>query len=126
MVMNTAGDELSLEAKDLEEDLNPLPARFYNLLRDADKPLLDGCKKHTKLSAVTQLFNLTSDFFMSESCYERMIVIIKSMLPDSKRLPNNFYRSKRMVRELGLEYQKIDAYPNYCQLYYKEYNEKKI
>ncbi|KAL4327715.1 hypothetical protein AHAS_Ahas13G0127800 [Arachis hypogaea] len=53
-------------------------------------------------AAVTQLVNLKSEFNMSESCYNRMIAIIKSMLPESEKLPEDFYRSKTMIQELGL------------------------
>lgn len=42
------------------------------------------------------------------------------MLSESKRLLENVYRSKRMVNELGLGYEKIDTCPNHCMLYYKE------
>jgi hypothetical protein len=105
MVIDAMGDDLS-EDQNLEEDPNPSASKFYTLLRDADEPLWVGCHKHTKLSAVTQLLNLKSEFNMSESCYDRMIVIIKSMLPETEKLPENFYRSE-----------KIDACPNHCMLY---------
>jgi len=65
---------------EVEEDPNPSTAKFYNLLRDVDEPLWDGCKKHSKLSATTQLLNLKSKFTMSVNCYDRMISIIKNML----------------------------------------------
>jgi len=52
-----------------------------------------------------------------------MISIIKGMLPESERLPENLYSSKKMVNELGLGYEKINAYPNHCMLYYKENSE---
>ncbi|XP_027933729.1 uncharacterized protein LOC114189213 [Vigna unguiculata] len=111
---------------EVEEDPNPSAAKFYNLLRDVDEPLWDGCKKHSKLSATTQLLNLKSEFSMSVNCYDRMISIIKSMLPESERLPENLCRSKKMVSELGLGYEKIDACPNHCMLYYKENSDKKV
>ena len=55
---------------EVEEDPNPSTTKFYNLLRDVDEPLWDGCKKHSKLSATTQLLNLKSDFSMSVNCYD--------------------------------------------------------
>ncbi|KAK2420664.1 hypothetical protein QL285_031368 [Trifolium repens] len=119
------GDDLS-EDQNLEEDPNPSASKFYTLLRDADEPLWVGCHKHTKLSAVTQLLNLKSEFNMSESCYDRMIVIIKSMLPETEKLPENFYRSKKMVKDLGLGYEKIDACPNHCMLYDRENKDPKV
>ena len=120
MIIDALGSGVDSE-DDIEEESNTSAQKFYDLLKDADEPLWDGCKKHTILSAVTQLLNLKSEFNMSESCYDRMIVIIKSMLPDSERLPDNFYKTKRMVTDLGLGYEKIDACRNHCMLYYKEY-----
>ncbi|KAK2360765.1 hypothetical protein QL285_085995 [Trifolium repens] len=63
MVIDAMGDDLS-EDQNLEEDPNPSASKFYTLLRDADEPLWVGCHKHTKLSAVTQLLNLKSEFNM--------------------------------------------------------------
>nr|GMD15225.1 Transposase, Ptta/En/Spm, plant [Ipomoea batatas] len=36
---------------------NPSAREFFSLLNDADEALWDGCKKHSKLSAVSQLLN---------------------------------------------------------------------
>ncbi|XP_072076225.1 uncharacterized protein [Arachis hypogaea] len=123
MVIDAAGDNLNV-MKGLEEDPNPSASKFYKLLRSADEPLWDGYTKHTILSAVTQLVNLKSEFNMSESCYNRMVAIIKSMLPESEKLLEDFYRSKTMIQELRLGYDKIDACPNHCMLYYKETSDK--
>jgi len=68
---------------EVEEDPNPSTAKFFNLLKDVDEPLWDGCKRHTKLSTTTQLLNLKSEFNMSVNCYDQMISLIKGMLPDS-------------------------------------------
>ncbi|GAV79901.1 Transpos_assoc domain-containing protein, partial [Cephalotus follicularis] len=36
-----------------DELSNPNAKKFYDLLKDADEPLWNGCKKHTKLSMMT-------------------------------------------------------------------------
>ena len=61
-----------------------------------------GCEKHIRLSAVSQLLNLKSEFHMSESCFDRLLLLVKRMLPQSERLPSDFYRAKKMVNDLGL------------------------
>ncbi|KAJ7954436.1 Transposon protein, putative, CACTA, En/Spm sub-class [Quillaja saponaria] len=61
---------------------------------------------------------------MSETHYDRMMEIIKSMLPKIEKLPDNFYRSKKLVDELGLEYKQIHACPNDCTLYYDKDEDK--
>ena len=51
---------------------------------------------------MSQLLNLKSEFHMSESCFDRLLLLVKSMLPQSERLPADFYRAKKMVNDLGL------------------------
>lgn len=34
------------------------------------------------------------------------------------KLPSSFYESKKMIKRLGLSYDKIDACPNHCMLYW--------
>ena len=72
------------------------------------------------MSAVLQLLNLKSEFNLSQSCFDHMCSIVKSMLPKDEKLPQNFYRAKVMVNALGMRYQKIDACPNHCMLYFKD------
>jgi Transposase family tnp2 len=60
---------------------------------------------------------------MSQRCFNGMITLIKSMLPNGDKLPENFYQAKRLVRGLGMEYQKIDVCPNFCTLYYKSHKD---
>nr|XP_017239698.1 PREDICTED: uncharacterized protein LOC108212485 [Daucus carota subsp. sativus] len=57
---------------------------------------------------------------MSHECFESLLKAIKSMLPEVEKLPDNYYYCKKMVKKLGLGYQKIDACPNDCMLFYKE------
>jgi hypothetical protein len=80
MVIDAMADDLS-EDQNLDEDPNLPTLKFYTLIRDAHGPLWDGWHKPTKLSAMSRFLNLKSEFNMSESCYDQMIVIIKSMIP---------------------------------------------
>ncbi|XP_039115770.1 uncharacterized protein LOC120251277 [Dioscorea cayenensis subsp. rotundata] len=104
----------------MEEEPNPKASTFYSLLNDADEPLYEGCTKYSKLSALSQLLNLKSDFNMSEACFDRLMVMIKYMLPQDECLPNNFYRTKQKMKSLGMGYEKIDVCQNNCMLFYKE------
>ena len=61
---------------------------------------------------------------MSEACYNRMLLIIKSMLPEDEKLPEDFYQSKKIMKKLGLSYQKIDICSNFCMLYYMNDSQK--
>jgi hypothetical protein len=95
-------------------------ARFFDLLRDSDEPLWDGCTNHSKLSAVAQVFTIKSDHGLSEAGYDKIIEWARSILPERNRLKENFYAAKSVMKPLGLGYQKIDICPNFCMLYYLE------
>jgi len=40
------------EFPNIEEEPNTDATRFFDLLKDSDEPLWDGCTNHSKLSAV--------------------------------------------------------------------------
>ncbi|KAL9342279.1 hypothetical protein Peur_065604 [Populus x canadensis] len=104
----------------VEEEPNADAARFFDLLRDSDEPLWDGCTNHSKLSAVAQVFTIKSDHGLSEAGYDKIIEWAISILPEGNRLKENFNAAKYMMKPLGLGYQKIDICPNFCMLYYLE------
>jgi hypothetical protein len=89
-------------------------------LKDYDKPLWDGCTNHSKLSVVAHLFTVKSDYGLSEAGYDRILKWLRGILPEGNMLKENFYSANSMIKPLGLGYQKIDMFPNFCMLYYLE------
>jgi len=55
------------------EELNVDAARFFDLLKDSDEPLWDGCTNHNKLSVITQVFTIKSDHGLSEASYDKIM-----------------------------------------------------
>ncbi|XP_058076376.1 uncharacterized protein LOC131224956 [Magnolia sinica] len=49
-----------------------------------------------------------------------LLELLKEALPEGEMLPKSFYEMKKIIGELGLKYNKIDACPNDCMLYWKE------
>jgi len=111
------------EFPNVEEELNADAARFFDLLKDSDEPLWDGCTNHSKLLVVAQVFTIKSDHGLSEADYDKIIEWARSTLPEGNRLKENFYAAKSMIKPLGLGYQKIDMCPNFYMLYYLENTE---
>jgi hypothetical protein len=97
----------------IEEELNADAARFFDLLKDSDKPLWNGCMNHNKLSTVAQVFTIKSDHGLSDVGYDKIIKWSRSILPEGNRLKENFYVAKSMMKPLSLGYQKIDMCPNF-------------
>jgi len=100
------------------EEPNADATRFFNMLKDFDEPLWDGCTNHNKLLVVAQVFTIKSDHRLSEAGYDKIIEWARSILSEGKKPKENFYVAKSMMKPLGLGYQKIDMCPNFCMLYY--------
>ncbi|KAA0031799.1 uncharacterized protein E6C27_scaffold848G00410 [Cucumis melo var. makuwa] len=94
---------------------------FDTMFDDAKKPLYPGCKKFTKLSALVRLYNLKVRYGWSNTSFSELLSIISDLLPDNNEIPTSLYEAKKTLGALGLSYQKIDACPNDCCLYRKEY-----
>jgi hypothetical protein len=69
----------------VEEEPNGDAARFFDLLKDSDKPLWDDCTNHSKLSAVAQVFTIKSDHGLSEAGYDKIIEWARSILPEGNK-----------------------------------------
>jgi len=57
----------------IEEEPNADTTRFFDLLKDFDEPLWDGCMNHSKLLVVAQVFTIKSDHGLSEAGYDKII-----------------------------------------------------
>ena len=117
MVIDAAGPKFDWNMPDNPEASS---GQFYRMLKDTDEPLWMGCETHTVLSAVTELLNLKAEFNIIVNYYDRMVAIIKKMLPKEEKLVGSFYSSKKLVKGLGMGYKKIDACRNDCIIFYKE------
>jgi len=57
----------------VEEEPNADAVRFFDLLKDSNKPLWDGCTNHSKLSVIAQMFTIKSNHGLSEANYDKII-----------------------------------------------------
>jgi len=104
----------------IEEEHNADTTRFFDLLKDSNEPLWDGCTNHSKFSVVAQVFTIKLDHGLSEVGYDKIIEWARSILPEGNMLKENFNATKSIMKPLGLGYQKIDMCPNFCMLFYLE------
>ncbi|KAJ9705791.1 hypothetical protein PVL29_003747 [Vitis rotundifolia] len=105
------------EFEKLNEDAN----KFYNFLREVEHELYLGCKKFTKLSFIIRLFHMNCLNGWSNKSFTMLLELLKEALPKGETLPSNYYEAKKILRDLGLHYIKIDACPSDCMLYSKEH-----
>jgi len=115
-----------------EETPTGAAKKWFDMMEASQTPLWKinstgemKCETHTVLSAVTRAIALKSKHQLSQRCFDDMLGLMKSTLPCGEEMPENFYQAKRLVKELGMDHEKIDVCPNFCMLYYKGANKKK-
>jgi len=120
---NHYGHTLDVDCDDsLEEEPNVEAKKFYSLLGDFEKPLYQG-SKISKLSTLIKLLHIKSMGRWSNESFTMLLKMLKEeLLPDEADLPNTYYGAKKVIRNLGLSYERIDACRNDCMLYWKEDN----
>ncbi|XP_077248875.1 uncharacterized protein LOC143888370 [Tasmannia lanceolata] len=112
-------DEEGHSADARMDELNGHEDKFFKLLEDAEQELYPG-SKFTKLSFVVRLFHIKCLNGWSNKSFTMLLELLKEVLPKGEALPKFFYETKKIIRDLGLHYDKIDACPNDCMLYWKE------
>ena len=103
--------------EEFESILNENANKFYNLLREAEHELYPRCKKITKLSFIIRLFYMKCLNGWSNKSFTMLLKLLKEELPEGETLASNYYETKKVLRDLGLHYIKIDACPSDCMLY---------
>ncbi|XP_043717729.1 uncharacterized protein LOC122665644 [Telopea speciosissima] len=94
--------------------------KFDQLLEDAEKELYPGSIKFTKLSFLIRLYHIKCLCKLSDKAFSMLLDLLKEAFPEPNSLPKTLYEAKKIVKDLGLTYNKIDACKNDCMLYWKE------
>ncbi|CAN1132472.1 hypothetical protein LINPERHAP2_LOCUS16281 [Linum perenne] len=117
--LNNAGVDVVLEDTH-NESPNPEAEKFYRLLKESEEPLYDGCKS-SKLATIVKLLHIKTQYKWSNKSFNMLLEMLKGdLLPRGSSLPDSYYEAKKIIRDLGLSYTKIDACENSCMLYRKE------
>jgi hypothetical protein len=103
---------------DLDTEDPPIPEveELFRLLKASEEPL----HKHTKvtmLTFVTWLRAIKSKFFFSNNCYNELLKLIGDVLLNPNKLPKDMYHSKKLVKGLGMGFEKMDVCRNSCMLF---------
>lgn len=91
--------------------------KIKRLLEDGNQELFDGCTKYSKLSFIVRFYHIKVLCGATDKTFSMILDLLKDAFPHAK-LPSSFYESKKMIKKLGLGYEKIDACPNHCMLYW--------
>ncbi|XP_049406168.1 uncharacterized protein LOC125869771 [Solanum stenotomum] len=92
---------------------------FFRLLKEAERELYPR-SKYSLLSFLVRLLHLKCLNGWSNKSFSMLLELLKDVLPEGETLPKSFYDSKKIIKDLGLEYKKIHACPNDCMIYWNE------
>ena len=92
---------------------------FYRHLEEGKQPLYPGCTKFSRLSFIIRLYSLKCVHGISESGFGDILELINEAFPESS-IPLSFNAEKNVIKDLGLNYEKIHACPNNCMLFWAE------
>ena len=112
----TLGDFSNLGEHSPEEP-NEGAKKFQRLLKDAEHNLYPNCGL-SKLSFIVKLFQMKCLYGWSNNSVDALLSFLKSILPRENTCPASFYDARKVIRDLGLDYQKIDACVNDCILFW--------
>ena len=76
-------------------------------LEDAETPLYPGCTDHTKLSAITVLYNLKCETALSDSGFDKLLAVQHLFLPKDNVLPKTLYEVKKFLKAFDMGFEKI-------------------
>jgi hypothetical protein len=52
---------------------------------------------------------IKSKFFFFNNCYNELLKLIGDVLSNPNKLPKDIYHFKKLIKELGIHYEKIDV-----------------
>lgn len=119
--VDTLEDDMGTQSESMSMP-NLKAKKFYKVLGEAKEPLYPGCKLSV-LSFIIRLFHGKCVGKCSDNGFSMMLDTMREAFPDAS-IPKSLYELRKIIRELGLSYDKIDACPNDCMLYWKENSNK--
>ncbi|XP_058763128.1 uncharacterized protein LOC131636533 [Vicia villosa] len=118
---NIPNSEHPMISEDMSnEDLN----KVKELMEDGNQELYLGCTKYSKLSFIVRLYHIKILCGATDKTFSMIIELLNDVFPHAK-LPASFYEAKKMIKRIGLSYNKIHACPNHCMLYWGSLEDEK-
>ena len=85
--------------------------KYYNLVEEESQELYPGCTRLSKLSFTLRLYLLKCLHGWSNESFTSLLELLKEAMPELN-IPPSYNKTRSMVKNLGLDYEKIDACPN--------------
>ena len=91
----------------IEANFQDNAGTFESLLSDAHQPLYTGCTMFMRMSTLLKLYNLKVNNGWTDKSFTTLLGLLKEMLPPDNCLPKWTYEAKKILRSIGLNYERI-------------------
>ncbi|KAM3237018.1 hypothetical protein P3L10_012047 [Capsicum annuum] len=108
------------QAKELYEGPDEDAKKFYNLMDKVSQELYPGSKGFSRLSFTIRLYLLKCLHGWSNESFTSLLELLKEAMP-KLNIPPSYNKARSMVKDLGLDYEKIHACPNDCMLFINDH-----
>ena len=112
------GDQIRGEPRNVIEDQEA--HNFDKLEEDAKHELYPGCTDYGILNFVIEMLNVKVITNLSNKGLDMMLELLTKVLPKGNLVPRSTYEAKKILRDLDMSYEHIDACKNDCALFWKE------
>ncbi|XP_069149593.1 uncharacterized protein [Solanum lycopersicum] len=113
------------QAKGAYNGPNEDAKKYYNLVEEASQELYPGCTGFSKLSFTLRLYLLKCLHGWSNESFTSLLELLKEAMPELN-IPPSYNKTKSMVKNLDLDYEKIDACPDDCMLFRNDHKDDKF
>ena len=93
---------------------------FDKLEEDAKRELYPSCTDYNILKFFIEMLNVKVMTNLSNKRLDMMLELLTKILPKGKLVPRSTYEAKKILHDLGMSYEHIDACKNDCALFWKE------
>ncbi|KAK1692814.1 hypothetical protein QYE76_009511 [Lolium multiflorum] len=112
------------EAPPEPEEPEPTAKAFYDMIAAAKRPLYEGAAI-SQLDAISQCLADKTRYNTTREGFEASLKTTGNMLPKDHCLPQSLHATRRMMKDLNMDYQRIDCCPKGCVLFWRQYAEDK-
>ena len=112
------GDRIRGEPRNATEDKEV--RHFDKLEVDAKHELYLDCTNYSILKFVIEMLNVKVMTNLSNKGLNMMLELLTKVLPKGNLVPRSTYEAKKILRDLGMSFEHIDACKNDCALFWKE------
>ena len=112
------GDRIRGELRNATEDEEV--RHFDKLEKDAKRELYPRCTDYSILKFVIEMLNIKVMTNLNNKGLDMMLELLTKVLPKGNLVPRSNYEVKKILRDLGMSYDHINACKNDCELFWKE------